>query len=293
MKPFKYSVNTNQFRNHKTTAEIVDLCVAANIQGIEWGLRGLETAAEDVHEMTRRTHDAGLEVVGFLNGGHLWQFDLVRQWSEALAACPGTTLRINPPWFAWDYDESVHQKHNYLDHAQRTKAAMPQLEKLSRKHGIKYVMELHAGSVAASPWAMHYMLDGIDPACVGVIYDPANMILEGFIRPRGACELLGDHLAYVHAKNLTFAPSTSYSQTLEPRRMRWQMHRTFLDQGMVDYVEIFFALKCTGFSGWLSLEEFVTDDPVQEIVQSVDYLKQCEAAAPDRPREPFSDFPAP
>lgn len=293
MDPFKYSVNTNQFRNRMTTAEIVDLCLAADVQGIEWGLRGLDTAKADVSEMKRRTLDAGLEVVGFINAGHLWLEDEMRQWSEALADCPGTTLRVTPPWFAWNYSESLHQKNGYLDLFKGTKAAMPMLESLSREYNIKYVLELHAGSVAASPWALRNLLEGIDPDCVGVIYDPANTLLEGFIRPRGACELLGKHLAYVHAKNLMFVPAPSLPQPQEPSRVQWQMHRTFLDQGMVDFMEVYFALKCVGYRGWVSLEEFVTEEPVQELTKSIQYLKQCAESAPAAPCEPFSSFPSP
>lgn len=293
MAAFQYAVNTNHFRHDKTAAEIVGLCVKAGVAGIEWGLKGLDTASADVAEMVRRTADAGLEIVGFLNAGPLWQIDDLRRWSEAIAACPGKTLRVNPPWFAWDYTESRHQPNGYMDLVERTRDAMPMLETLAREYDVRYVIELHAGSTAACPWAMRYLLDGIDPDCVGVIYDPANMILEGFIRPRGACELLGRHLAYVHAKNLMFAPAAANTDDGEPRRMRWQMHRTLLDQGMVDYVEVCFALNCAGYDGWISLEEFVTDDPVREIAQSVAYLKQCAQAAPAKPCEPFSEFPAP
>ncbi len=293
MKQFRYAINTNQFRNHQSTAEIVDLCAKAPVQGIEWGLRKVETSASDVREMKQRTDDADLEIAGFLNAGSLWDFDEIRQWSEAVAQCRPTTLRVNPPWFAWDYNESLHQKNSYLDLVKHTKDALLHLASLACEYGIKYVIEIHAGSIAASPWAMHHMLEDIDPDCVGVIYDPANTIIEGFIRPRGACELLGNHLAYVHAKNLTFVPAATYSETDEPRRSHWQFHRTFLDQGMVDYVEVYFALKLAGFHGWISLEEFATNDPVREVSRNVHFLEQCNQTVPTQLLEPFSNFPAP
>jgi hypothetical protein len=73
MKNFKYSVNTNIFRNSKSSAEIVDLCVKAGAAGIEWGLKTLETAPADVREMEKMTADAGLEVLGYLNAGVMWK----------------------------------------------------------------------------------------------------------------------------------------------------------------------------------------------------------------------------
>ena len=290
MKKFKYSINTNTFRNSKTSAEIVDLCVKAGADGIEWGLKTLENAPADIREMNKLTADAGLEAMGYLNAGIMWKEDLMRQWSEALADCNGKTLRVAHPWFAWNYAESLHQRDNYLDLVKRAKDALKMLESLSREYRIKYVLEMHSGSIAADPWAIRYLMEGIDPDCVGTIYDPANTLIEGFIRPRGACELLGRHLAYVHAKNLVFAPLASYTETMKPRRMQWQCHRTLLDQGMIDYVEIFFALKYNGFKGWISLEEFVTDNHVQEIAESIRFLKECDQAAPEAPCEPFTKF---
>ena len=290
MKNFRYSVNTNLFRKSKTSAEIVDLCVNAGADGIEWGLKTLEGAPADVREMKKLTADAGLEIVGFLNAGSMWKEDLMRQWSEALADCDGKTLRVEYPWFAWDYTESLHQPDSYLDLVKKAKDSLPMLEALAREYQIKYVLEMHSGSIAADPWAIRYLMEGIDPDCVGAIYDPANTVIEGFIRPRGTCEILGRHLAYVHAKNVVAVPRDFYTETMKPRRMQWQFRTTFLDQGMVDYVEIFFALKHSGFKGWLSLEEFVTADYVQEIAESIRFLNECAQAAPDAPCEPFSSF---
>ena len=290
MKKFKYSVNTNIFMDKLSLKEIVDICVKAGVDGIEWGLKTLEDAPADVREMKKLTTNEGLEVLGFLNAGAMWKEDLMRQWSEALQDCDGKTLRVAHPWFAWDYTESLHQPDNYLDLFKRTKESLKMLESLSREYKIKYVLEMHSGSIAADPWAIHYLMEGIDPNCVGAIYDPANTIIEGFIRPRGACELLGQHLAYVHAKNLIFVPMNSYTETIKPRRMQWQFHRTFLDQGMIDYVEIFFALKNSGFKGWISLEEFVTENYVQEISENVRFLNECAQVAPEAPCEPFSSF---
>lgn len=287
---FQYAVNTNTFKNKLSTAEIVALCVKSGADGIEWGLKSVDTARTEALEMHKLTADAGLEVMGFLNAGQMWKEDLMRRWSEAIAGCGGRTLRVAHPWFAWDYAESLHQAENYSELVRRSREAIRMLESLSREYHLKYVLETHSGSVAADPWAVRYLMEGIDPDCVGAIYDPANTVVEGFIRLRGACELLGKHLAYVHAKNLIFVPRPAFNEADHPRRLQWKTQRAFLDQGMVDYVELFFGLKCSGFSGWISLEEFVTDNYVREIAEGIAFLKQCAQAAPDKPCEPFTSF---
>ncbi len=290
MKRFKYSVNTNTFRNKMTNAEIAALCKKTGADGIEWGLKTLETARADALEMKKLTEDAGMEILGFLNAGKMWQQDEMRRWSEAVAGCGGRTLRVSHPWFAWNYDESLHQPESYLDLVKRTIEAAKMLESLSKEYKIKYVLEMHSGSVTADPWAVRHIMKDVDPNCVGTIYDPANTVVEGFIRPRGACELMCKHLAYVHAKNLMFIPAPLLCEPGHPKRMKWKYQRVLLDQGMVDYAEVFFALKCVKFSGWISLEEMVNEDYVKEISEGIAFLKECEKAAPEQPCEPFKYF---
>lgn len=290
MKRFKYSVNTNMFRNKMTSAEIVALCAKTGAEGVEWGLKTLETARADALEMKKLTDDAGLEVMGFLNAGKMWKEDEMRRWSEAVVGCGGRTLRVSHPWFAWDYAESVHQPENYLDLVKRTIDAAKMLESLSKEYGIKYVIEMHGGSVAADPWAIRHIMKDVDPECVGTIYDPANTVLEGFIRPRGACELIGRHIAYVHAKNLVFVPKSLPTESGHPNRMRWKMHPVMLNEGIVDYVELFFGLKCMKYSGWISLEDFATQEYVKEISEGIAFLRKCAEAAPEQPCEPFKYF---
>jgi len=72
----------------------------------------------------------------------------------------------------------------------------------------------------------------------------------------------------------------------------WEYQKRTLDQGMVDYEEVAFALKCAKFSGWLSFEELVTgkDKVVDEVRQGIAYLEKCFAAAPANPIEPFTTF---
>jgi sugar phosphate isomerase/epimerase len=287
---FKYSVNTNSLRNQFSIQEIVNISKDAGADGIEWGIGPLEDAAAQAEEMQRLTEEAGLEVMGFINAGQLWKEDLMRQWSEAVAGRGGKTLRVAHPWFGYNFDETLHQRETFMQLVAKARAGLEMLVGLSREYDIKYVLEMHGGSVAASPWAIYELMRGLDPNCIGAIYDPANTVLEGFVRPRGACELIGEHMAYVHAKNLKYEINPVYPEIAEPRRVQWKYSRTFLDQGLTDYVEIFFALKCIKWSGWISLEEFVTTEYVREISDAITFLKSCAAAAPAEPCEPYTTF---
>ncbi len=287
---FKYSVNTNSIRNKFSIREIVELCKAAGAEGIEWGLGPLEEAPAQAKEMQQITEDAGLEVMGYLNAGQLWKEDLMRQWSEAVAGRGGKTLRVAHPWFGYNFDETMHQPDTYMQLVEKTRNGLEMLVGLAKEYSIKYVLEMHGGSVAASPWAIYELMRGLDPDCVGAIYDAANTVLEGFVRPRGACELIGEHLAYVHAKNLKYEMNAVYPEVGQPTRVQWKYQRTFIDQGLVDWVEVFFALKCVNWSGWISMEEFVTTEYLREIREEIAFLKACAEAAPAGSCAPFTKF---
>ncbi len=286
----KFAINTNSFRKQCTKAELVKLAVDAGVDGIEWGLGSLDDAAGDAAEMSQRTRDAGLAVCGFINAGILWKFDEIRRWSEAAAAAGAPNLRVAHPWFAWNYQESLHQRESFQSLLDRSRKGLEKLQDLSREYHLRYVLETHAGGVAASPWCVPVLLKDLDPATVGVIYDPANTCIEGFVRPAGAVNMMGPYMAYLHLKNLELVRHDPATPGLRPE---WVPERRHLEAGMVDYMELAYALKLNRFDGWGSFEEPVAKTPAEaldEYRHNIEYIKNCLAQAPDKPEEPFLTF---
>jgi len=287
MSEYKYAVNTNTLKD-MSYVDVAALCARTGYDGIEWGLPKEDLSESTVKEMARITAGEGLDVMAYINAGHLWKADVMRRYSDLVAAVQGRMLRVAHPWLAYNYEESLHQPDSFMDLLKRTRDGLEALQPLSRQYGIRYVLEMHGGSLTASAPACRYLMDGLDPATVGVIFDAANGINEGFLRPRHSAEMLGPYLAYVHAKNLML----SYAGDFEdgPRRIKWQSRVVPLECGMVDWVEVFFALKCVDFSGWISAEEFFRDAPESHLARGLAFLKECEAAAPSEPQEPFTTF---
>jgi len=271
----KIAVNTNSLRKNFSNAAMVELIKGVGATGIEWGLGGLDSIREDTREMVRLTRDAGLELVSFINGPKLHL----------------TMLRVAHPWYAWDYNEALHQPDSYDYLLKITREGMERLESAGRQAGVRYVLETHGSSVFASPVADHFILQGLDPQVFGIIYDPANTFIEGFVRPRGAVEVMGQYLAYVHIKNFRW----EYCMKELPRGRQRETVRTVkcsLESGLVDYEEVFFALKVAKFEGWLSFEEMYSapDAVAAEIKAGIAHLQECEANAPAAPCEPFKSF---
>lgn len=289
---FKYSVNTNSIRAFFKPAEMAAMFKKLGYEGVEWGLPGVADAAAAAQEMDRAAKDHGLEVVGYINAGHLWKTDVMRKWSEAVAAVGGRHLRVSPPWAAYDFAESLHQKASFTDMMKICRDGLAGLVPLAREYGIRYVVELHKGNVAVGAAEARLLADGIDPKAVGFIYDAANTATEGFLRPRHSVELLGEYMAYVHLKNLVLEP-TADGEDPAPgvRRLRYTARTTKLNCGLVDWVEVMFGLKTVGWSGWLSMEEFFDRRaPEKDLAEALAFIKACEAAAPCCPQPPFTAF---
>ena len=70
----------------------------------------------------------------------------------------------------------------------------------------------------------------------------------------------------------------------------WKHKSVAPDAGMLDWVEVCFALKLGGFAGYISSEEYFAPGRLDALKAGVAFLKACEAAAPDRPCEHFTRF---
>lgn len=286
---WKYAVNTNSLPKDMTPGQMAALAAQAKADGMEWGLPGLAQAPAAARDMAKAARDQGLEVCGFINAGNLTKTDDMRRWSEAVAAAGGKSLRVSPFWVAWDFNESLHQRESFADMFRKNREGLERLIPMGKEFGIRYVIELHMGYLAPGADLARRLLEGLDPAVVGAIYDPANGLGEGHLRPRNAVEILGPYLAYVHAKNLMWVQD-GHVEDGRPRRAKWQLKTCRLDEGILDWVEVFFALNIGRVSGWIALEEFFRPAPAEEVVRGIEFLKQCAAIAPENVQEPFTTF---
>lgn len=137
-----------------------------------------------------------------------------------------------------DIHELVAQSRAFLDAAQ----------KLGQRFGVKALIEIHHGTIAASATAAHRLVADFDPAWIGVIHDCGNMIYEGHEDYRRGLELLGPHLAHVHVKNVAYDRPAAGGVW----RPRWAPLR----DGVVDFTALFAALRRVGYDGWVVVEDF-------------------------------------
>lgn len=144
---------------------------------------------------------------------------------------------------------------------------------LAETYGVQALIELHPGSVCPSASAGRMYVEGLDPKHVGVIHDVGNMVYEGFENYRMGLEMLGEYLAHVHVKNARWSPR-EHSQD---KSVTWTCGAAPVHQGIADISDLFKALRAVGYDGWISLEDFSTERPLEDrLRENLAFLKKVE-----------------
>lgn len=209
----------------------------------------LENAAR---EAARITAHHGLEV-SFLAGAPAPQdLDAVARQMAAAQVLGAPAIRVSPGGDAQAADLSAA-----FDEARRS---WDGVEELAGRMGVRAVVEMHHFTLVPTASATRRFMEGRDPRHVGVLYDPGNMVYEGFERPEYGLQMVRPWLAHVHVKNAR--PVVTGADDL--RCLRYGFQWCSLRNGMVDWVGVVKALRDVGYEGYLSLEDFNPDTQAEE-----------------------------
>lgn len=211
--------------------------------------------------------EAGLEICNLattLRG----EGDTMKNVLEAAAAIGCKTVR--GPMATYD------PKKPYWEQFDEYRAFLRSCEPLLKQYGVKFLIETHHGMLISSASSAMRVLDGFDPEYFGLIYDPGNMVYEGYENYQLGFEMLGKYLAHVHIKNAALTPAgedefgvTKYTQSWMP-----------LKKGSANLKALIEALVKVGYDGVLSVEDFSNESPTREKLEdNIAYLKQLIAAA--------------
>lgn len=223
-----------------------------------WPLTGLEESIPDIARMTR---GAGLEFSGIGGYASTSSPDDVERMLAATAALDARQVRVTMPPAGDDYRVTFAQTRRHLE----------SIVERARFHGVKALIELHHRTITASASAALRLIDGLDPAHVGVIHDLGNLVVEGAEDPRSGLQLLGDYLAHVHVKNARWVPT---GETGFGGDVLWREEWTPLRDGQASVGEYFEALADVGYDGWVTVEDFSTAQPLAErLADNLSFLR--------------------
>jgi sugar phosphate isomerase/epimerase len=227
-----------------------------------WPLTGLEDSIDDIARITR---DAGLEFSGIGGYARCDDHENVDRMLAATAALGARQVRVTMP-----RTDSGEYRELFAGARRDVARAAARAGEL----GVKALIELHHETITPSASAAFRLVDGLDPAHIGVIHDLGNLVIEGQESHLAAFQLLGPYLAHVHVKNVRWVPGEPQADGTVRWHSEWAPMRT----GQADVDAYFTALHEFGYDGWVTSEDFSTELPLEErTLGNLEYLRDVES----------------
>jgi sugar phosphate isomerase/epimerase len=266
MSRIKFAVFTGSTPEY-TPAEAVVLFKELGYDGVEWRVvdqppapngqpdfwKGnrctvpLSTFVDEAPRLRALTEQAGLGMPGV--GSYALCDDLasVEQVLRGTALLGAPAARVRVP----KYDGREHIR----TMRERARGQLRDVEALARQYGVQVVIQIHHETITPSASAMASFLDGFDPRYIGAMWDPGNMVKEGFEQYQLGLESLGAYLATVHVKNVAWQPDG----TRPDGSAKWVSNWSPLKKGVANIATIFAALAAVDYSGWVTFEDFTNE----------------------------------
>lgn len=193
---------------------------------------------EEARRALSITQAAGLEIPGlgtYINVGDLEATETAMRFAQT---CGARQIRVGAG--------SMEDGFTYAEKFEAAKHFLSGVQELARQYNVRAVVEIHHKTIVCSASLAFRLVSNFDPDWIGVIHDAGNMAQEGFEHYRLGLELLGPYLYHVHIKNAAWRNHHGV----------WKAEWSPLEDGLVNWQELFQALRSVGYSGWLGLEDF-------------------------------------
>lgn len=223
----------------------------------------IEKIEENAETVKRLCDNAGLEIPSLATYLKMWEEEKIEKALCAARIMGCRNIRVLPPL----YDGGE----NYRSLFERARQQVRSLESLADKYRVRILFEIHMGYIIPSASAAFRLVEGCNPDLIGIIYDPGNMVFEGFENYRMGIELLGDYLKHVHIKNggwMKIDPNQDGTEIWKPVWVPYQ-------KGIVDMRNLIAVLKAANYQGYLSVEDFSNEeDTYSKLKKNWQYLKE-------------------
>ncbi len=175
--------------------------------------------------------------------------------AEAIAADP-TPVQVLADHGIRTFRMGYFRKGFVEDPAEGFKKARGQMEEAARvleRIGAKAVYQIHHGTLAPSPSAIHRIVEGLPPEHIGVMIDPGNQAWEGREDSGRSARLLGAYLVAVGAKDTV--PVRDEARAGEEDK-GWTRRWAPCDKGVTNWAKLARALRQIGFDGIFNWQPF-------------------------------------
>lgn len=223
----------------------------------------IEYEAENIKRLCEEADISVLSLTTYLKPDETGRIEMVLKAARAIGC---GQIRVFTP----EYDETENYEEVFAETVEHIKT----LEGLARKYDTKIVFEIHMDNIMASASAAKRMLSGFDPRYVGVIFDPGNMVFEGFENYKKCFEMLGDYIAHVHIKNGKIEPAGEDAEGVAQWKRTW----TPLRKGSADLKKLIGVMREMNYKGNISVEDFSNEeDTYGKLKHNLEYLRELTA----------------
>ncbi|MDF2924265.1 MAG: xylose isomerase [Paenibacillaceae bacterium] len=259
-----------------TPEQLVDAAKDAGIDGIEWRFKGIaeeaknqapsfwgnnlcsidpELPQDSMLVYKNLTESRGLEVVSvtpYLNVDDLDATEHVFSTAKLLGA---KMIRVGVA----GYDGTAPYPALY----EKTVRYLKEAERLAKQYGVKGIVETHHNTISPSAGLAHRLVSHCDPDHIGVLFDPGNMVHEGYENLKMGLELLGPYLAHVHVKNTHWVTDGQRADGT----VNWKSDWAPMGGGIIDFAKVLEYLKQVGYDGYLGIEDFSKQYESRELLK--------------------------
>lgn len=229
-----------------------------------------ENFAARAGEIRRVLSDHGLALAGIASAAACTDLDQIRLLVEGAVAAGAPFIRVSA---ASGYKPDGSQ--DYWQIYGETVAGYARVLQITRGTGVKIVLEIHGGTIHCSASLAHRIVSHFDPAEVGVIYDPQNMVRDGFETTALAVQLLGPYLAHCHVGAHRPLPPLEHDAR---GTAQWRWEACPMAEGLYHYPTLVAQLRRMGYRHFISVEDFRAMDPEEKLRDAITYLRRLEEA---------------
>lgn len=238
----------------------------ANEKPSPWGRHLTDLSPENIlnrsEEVRSVAKEFGIEIPAFASScdaGDLEQVKLLSEGAKAVE-CPAIRLSCR------GYDGKTNYHILYAEAIRNYEKAID----ITSSYGIKILVEMHAGTIHPSASLAYRIVSNFDANHIGVIYDPQNMVKDGFETIQIAFELLGNYLAHIHAGAHRPYPNEPNDKGI----VTWSWKACPLREGLYDFPKMVECLRKVNYQGFISIEDFRSDVPTEEkLKDAIDYFR--------------------
>ena len=238
----------------------------------EWGAHKNDLTPENflanAARMKKVAADHDLAISGIATGATANDLEQVKLLAEGAAACGAPFFRV---WCPRSFDGTVSYRVLFDEAVEAFAKALDAIA----GSGVKIIVETHGRTIHVSASLMHRLLSHWSPDRICCIFDPQNMVSDGFETTEIAVELLGPYLGHLHAGGHKPVEKGRDEAT---GTVEWEWPGVPMAEGVYDFPRLLRKLKAVGYQGFISIEDFRAAPLEEKLRDGIEYLKRVEAA---------------